>query len=904
MPSFSSFSSSSSSSRLFAVQIAMGTAGPHLPAPDRSGHCRTDRSGHCRTSTATARFQLALPDPRSQWALPVLNRELQIPVGTAGPEPRAPDRRRYRGLVQVFLRIATSDQDYVISQENYMIAVALTLVVFVLVCGLCCTWSFFRVRAPNSGKTNIKDDRGRSHVVKFTRSEIVAKDEVVSPAQTARSSRSGRSSRSDKEKTTKVLVTWEVEPAEVLANLDHMKGHGYVAMDVDVAVAPRVSQKKSLKDLRSKSKEFPTVSQELRKASQEDDRLEERVEEKMDAEEALDGDIVEVSLDDLTQAHVCELYQDREPVNYWSATHEMLERWVGNSFSQSASKFGPWGSESILPNLLQLSLQLSVLPNLLQLSLQLNRPEQPDGTSGEVKPAETPADTGLPGKSADRHPPDTSGLFGKEVDLEELFGDLSKDAGPSDGGIGDYHDGPEDFYEEPLEPQTLADHFETMDRARMDRIFFENSMMCVGAGLHKLPWEEGVFAQIFGNPGPMGYPLDSDFTPMPAFPVFPGHDDEAKGPEPVGVMAFREMPLFAKHVKALCDADYNQSLNLKWTRALACWLTILESSRFESLVGAYVMEKLMEKDREGALTYVRDACGVKSPNTVLKRARDLQQFINWCVTGERSWWPLQERYLLDFLSACEGDARSKFIGKNLVHALKFFKFVMGANFNLEEVVGPLLQGRVQRVLATRDPTQQARPLTVDEVLALEQMVSGATNVLDKYFAGCMLFALYSRARWSDLACMQCLFYDVVDTHEGPFGFVEARTRIHKTSSSAEKKALYLPFVAPIQGIGEGYWGLAWKEALQELGLLHDREPYGAICRAPTSVGGFTKRPLTTAEISAMLNDFLKLTDTEDATSSHSLKATTLVWAARYGIDDDSRAMLGHHSIEQVLGVLL
>eukprot|EP00435_Cladocopium_sp_Y103_P067515 s1579_g30.t1 len=47
----------------------------------------------------------------------------------------------------------------------------------------------------------------------------------------------------------------------------------------------------------------------------------------------------------------------------------------------------------------------------------------------------------------------------------------------------------------------------------------------------------------------------------------------------------------------------------------------------------------------------------------------------------------------------------------------------------------------------------------------------------------------------------------------------------------------------------------------------------------------------------MLNDFLKLTDTDDATSSHSLKATTLVWAARYGIDDDSRAMLGHHSIQ-------
>ena len=56
---------------LLAVQIPVGTAGPQPRV--------ADRSGHCRTSTASS---------RSQWALPDLNRdrELQIPVGTAGPQ--------------------------------------------------------------------------------------------------------------------------------------------------------------------------------------------------------------------------------------------------------------------------------------------------------------------------------------------------------------------------------------------------------------------------------------------------------------------------------------------------------------------------------------------------------------------------------------------------------------------------------------------------------------------------------------------------------------------------------------------------------------------------------------------------------------------------------------------------
>ena len=57
---------------LLAVQIPMVTAGPPLRA--------SDPSGHCRTSTASC---------RSQWALPDLNRDFQVAVGTAGPQPRA-----------------------------------------------------------------------------------------------------------------------------------------------------------------------------------------------------------------------------------------------------------------------------------------------------------------------------------------------------------------------------------------------------------------------------------------------------------------------------------------------------------------------------------------------------------------------------------------------------------------------------------------------------------------------------------------------------------------------------------------------------------------------------------------------------------------------------------------------
>eukprot|EP00435_Cladocopium_sp_Y103_P060378 s18_g22.t1 len=56
------------------LQIPVGTAGPQRRAPELSGQRRT--------STASSRAQCATPD---------LNCELQIPVGNAGPQRRAPD---------------------------------------------------------------------------------------------------------------------------------------------------------------------------------------------------------------------------------------------------------------------------------------------------------------------------------------------------------------------------------------------------------------------------------------------------------------------------------------------------------------------------------------------------------------------------------------------------------------------------------------------------------------------------------------------------------------------------------------------------------------------------------------------------------------------------------------------
>ena len=215
------------------------------------------------------------------------------------------------------LETRIQQKDYLINEEDYMIAVILMVVFCLPICTMLCTWSFFRVQAPASGKTKIKDARGKSHVVKFTRNTIMA-DRMPSE----------KTPKNDDKQKQKVLVTWNVEPEEMLQNIEHMKGHGWVDMDTG---GGRVAPTKSIpQPMRSMTKEMTSVSEELRKASQEGDRLDE---ERLAAEEEdpdlfYDGELVEADLslspEGFSKESSRELYEDHEPVNYWSTTHQTL----------------------------------------------------------------------------------------------------------------------------------------------------------------------------------------------------------------------------------------------------------------------------------------------------------------------------------------------------------------------------------------------------------------------------------------------------------------------------------------------------------------------------------------------------------------------------------------------------
>ena len=188
-------------------------------------------------------------------------------------------------------------------------------------------------------------------------------------------------------------------------------------------------------------------------------------------------------------------------------------------------------------------------------------------------------------------------------------------------------------------------------------------------------------------------------------------------------------------------------------------------------------------------------------------------------------------------------------------------------------------------------------LRVEQVCALERkVIASDTCDVDKYLLGGELFALYSRSRWSDL---RCLDFIRIDRAPDGSGFVEAKTRWHKSRHAKKARKRAMPLVAPIIGLHDAAWVDAWWDAGTRLGVDWGKEPFGPLVRAPSREGTLMCRRCSSTEASSILVTALDL-DPNAGVSSHSLKAITLVWAGRRGFPEREALLLGHHTTGQNL----
>lgn len=400
-----------------------------------------------------------------------------------------------------------------------------------------------------------------------------------------------------------------------------------------------------------------------------------------------------------------------------------------------------------------------------------------------------------------------------------------------------------------------------------------------------MPWETPLMQQIFGDPfqsSKLGMPIDWGDSAIPQLDATGSGVLQPAIPSETGQRCFQ-------YVRHTTDESYIQQRDKTLKNALDKWrfLVLLEPS------GSDVGRQLMFSSEDEIDLVLTSVMGVKSPNTILKRANALLLYYRWVmVNGHYPMVPFTEEDVWRYVQAQTGKTGSASRSQSLIQALRFSHYIMGFDGALVCATSRRVSGQAQIQFSLKDPVRQARPLTVLEVKALHSIAdSWQHSKVDRCIASTLLLMLYGRCRVSDVNFIHEILHDVTETS----GFLEVSTRFHKAARTAQQKAMMLPILVGSTGVVPFPWIPAWINNRKACGLPTSGLVDGALMPAPLMGESvqWLRRPLTPMEVSNILKGFLGCSD--QSLTSHSLKATTLSWAAKAELPREHRRVLGRHA---------
>ena len=303
----------------------------------------------------------------------------------------------------------------------------------------------------------------------------------------------------------------------------------------------------------------------------------------------------------------------------------------------------------------------------------------------------------------------------------------------------------------------------------------------------------------------------------------------------------------------------------------------------------------------GNFQKIRELCGSRSCNTVLKRTNNLWKYCMWHQKFfyQKAPLPFTPGDIAEYIWEAHQDGATYSALRSFTEAINFGHHILGLPIRTfgQPIIDSFTRGLLDKAAMNRPGRKQARPLTVKEVCHLEACLNDTSmNLFDRYAAGAFLFAIFGRCRWSDLKCVASFELDIANDNSTPCGFIGFSTFSHKTAAQVAKHGLPLPLVAPIWGMESPPWGLSWKAVADEAEIEFSETYKGPVLPAPSKAGKWGMRSVTSSEATKWLNAILaKAGDVADRVTSHSLKCTALSWLAKAGANGEHRLVLGHHS---------
>ena len=436
-----------------------------------------------------------------------------------------------------------------------------------------------------------------------------------------------------------------------------------------------------------------------------------------------------------------------------------------------------------------------------------------------------------------------------------------------------------------------------LSKVQFDRFLGHAFLSVAQADNIKMPWEKGIFRQIFG---------EEQLQPSLDMSWIPRAEATEDVPEAtvleLAAAASRpsasESPVYIHAIACISDHDHDAQQSKLRLSACSKWLSILVLCLHASDVGRHIAALgPLDEHRCEAFDILEAVIGVRSYHTAICRANSILKFLRETLevfpdttmpfTEDLVWMHFQRL-------KSSGGATS---AASVLSAFRYAKCVMGFECIDAILNSKRLRGLSDILFAGKRKLLQAQTLTVQQVRILHSVLESAnSDKFDRAAAGFLLTALYGRCRVSDLIFLDSIKHDNSDSD----GFLELFTAVHKTGRSAAKKATLLPILCPAIGVTGSNWVIHALKAFEQIGLKFEGVIKGPLLRPPNHEGPYLcGRSVNATEVARLLRGLIGLeiavTDSgSQHVSAHSLKATGLSWSARFGLSWPDRAILGRH----------
>ena len=414
------------------------------------------------------------------------------------------------------------------------------------------------------------------------------------------------------------------------------------------------------------------------------------------------------------------------------------------------------------------------------------------------------------------------------------------------------------------------------------------------------PWERGPMKFLFGDALSLNPALSLQAIPPRTSETDRSGVGETSELEPANKKAkalISQESVFAHCVSGKPDVGYLEKKEADKKLAVGKLASLVLMSPGSFQIGRTILEEESEDNLEGALYETIDmVMAMKSPNTLNKRAGSLLLYTRW-FKANRSGdvFPILERDVAAYLFSLKRSGKYTSRGASFRESLKFSHFTLGLDGAISACDSPRVKGASDMMLSGGNEWTPADPLLTSEVMSFHKaMVDEKLPLLDRLAAGHVLVMVYGRCRASDL----CHIHNIRCDFDSNSGYLEFDTRFHKTSRKASLKTKLLPIALPVVGINGENWVSKLLELRVEAGLkssgILDAPWWPAPAELTQSGIVWSKRPVSSEEITAWINKFLEVPVGARQVSSHSAKATCLSWLSKAGVPREDRDILGRH----------